>query len=479
MKIPHFLYKSIMIRNCPLLLLLLLFSGCSSVAIIQNEAGLPDKKEAYSILNREPRGDGARRMSFIVAFSGGGTRAAALAYGVLEGMRDTPLNVDGRNKNMLDEIDVISSVSGGSFTAAYYGLYGDRLFDEFPDVFLRRDIESRLIHGLLNPLEWFSSIGRTDMAVQLYEKAIFHNATFADMYRSGGPLILINASDLSGGVRFSFVQEYFDLLCSDITNFPVARAVTASSAVPILFDPVVLQNHEGCSWHDTAWLNRARHRMEDNPEMAETLQGLESYGNKKQRNYIHYVDGGITDNLGLRAIQEVVEVTGGAKAALSKLNFEVPDYLVAVVVNAATKANTGMDQSKEPPSIKEVVDAVTDTQLHRYNAATMYLMQQELEDWARELSTREHPVKPYFINVALQDLREPEQRQYFNAVPTSFSLTDGQVDALIAAGRNLLVKNPEYQSLVRELGGTLPKPRPLVLKIEEKEQQEQPALLDL
>ncbi len=244
----------------------------------------------------------------MLAFSGGGTRAAALAYGILLELRDTTVVIDGQPRRLLDEVDLISSVSGGSFTSAYYGLFGDRIFEDFEEVFLRRNVQGTLLHGLYNPLRWFSRTGRTEMAVDLYEKTVFQNKTFADMQRQGGPLILINASDLGYGVRFSFIQEYFNLLCSDINSYPVARAVTASSAVPVLFDPVVLQNYAGCDRSKLAWLESARKRVIDNAELTQVVEGLETYGHKDSRPYVHYVDGGITDNLGLRAIYEIVEV---------------------------------------------------------------------------------------------------------------------------------------------------------------------------
>jgi NTE family protein len=63
-----------------------------------------------------------------LTFSGGGMRAAALSYGVLEELRKTEIVLDGRKRRLLDEVDGISSVSGGSFTAGYYGLFGDRIF---------------------------------------------------------------------------------------------------------------------------------------------------------------------------------------------------------------------------------------------------------------------------------------------------------------------------------------------------------------
>ena len=119
-----------------------------------------------------------------------------------------------------------------------------------------------------NPFRWFSRTGRTEMAVEYYEDKIFKGATFADMLRPDGPMILLNASDLGHGVRFSFMQEYFDLLCSDLTSYPVARAVAASSAVPVLFNPVVIQNYPDCGTVAQTWLDSTRERVAARPELA-------------------------------------------------------------------------------------------------------------------------------------------------------------------------------------------------------------------
>ena len=107
-----------------------------------------------------------------------------------------------------------------------------------------------------------------------------HSATFGDMKRKGGPLILINASDLGYGVRFSFVQEYFNLLCSDLSSFPVARAVTASSAVPIVFNPVVVENYQDCKKSKPDWLVAAEKRAMDYPELAQVVEGLQTFYEK-------------------------------------------------------------------------------------------------------------------------------------------------------------------------------------------------------
>ncbi|MEA3275159.1 MAG: hypothetical protein U9Q81_07720 [Pseudomonadota bacterium] len=112
-----------------------------------------------------------------------------------------------------------------------------------------------------------------------------------------------------------------------------------------------------------------------------------------------------------------------------------------------------MDVSNKQPSLEETISAVSDVQLDRYNAATLELMDQSLKRWPREVSTPGRPVTSDFIQVGFRDVEQPEMRQFFNRVPTSFSLTDEQVDKLIAAGRELLRGNPDYQRFLADLGG--------------------------
>ena len=319
---------------------MLLLSGCASYGVVENTAitDLHDPTE-YSIRSHKAS-DTNHDLALNLAFSGGGTRAAAFAYGVMLELRDTQVTINGETGSMLDQVDSISSVSGGSFTAAYYGLHGDGLFETFEDVFLRYDIEKQLVHQVLNPLHWFGRKGRTERAIEYYDKKIFHGATYADMVQPGRPLIIINASDLAYGVRFSFLQEYFDLLCSDLLTFPVSRAVTASSAVPVVFNPVVVENYPDCEDQESAMMESIRQRAETghDAEMDLLAEGLESYGDKDQRKYIHFVDGGITDNMGLRAFYDVVSISGGPEAYLEKVNSKMRIKAVYVLRQMKTDA---------------------------------------------------------------------------------------------------------------------------------------------
>ncbi|OOZ36462.1 hypothetical protein BOW51_07035 [Solemya velesiana gill symbiont] len=133
----------------PLLFLLsiLLLSGCASTARFPDNPPLVRADRDIPVSSDDP---GKNSMILVLSFSGGGSRASALAYGVLEELSETPLSQD-QGRKMTDEIDMITSVSGGSITAAYYGLFGDRLFEDFREWFLERDAESEIKAALLDP----------------------------------------------------------------------------------------------------------------------------------------------------------------------------------------------------------------------------------------------------------------------------------------------------------------------------------------
>ena len=429
-----------------------LLAGCASYGVVQNAPiNRQSPPHSYSVQSIGERSYNDE-IQVGLSFSGGGTRAAALAYGVLQELRDTNVSLKGRQVRLLDEVGFISSVSGGSFTAAYYGVFGDRIFSDFESAFLRQDVEDVLITMALNPLHWFRDTERTTWAVEYYQQQIFKGATFADMNKAGRPLIVINATDLGRGVRFSFLQEYFDLLCSDLSSFPVARAVAASSAVPVVFHPVIVENYADCGSNLPGWLSAVRTGAKDDEAQTEIFSGLETFLDKDRRKYIHLVDGGITDNLGLRAMLEIVAMEGGVEAHLGRVKRRTPPRRTAlIVVDASASAHSLMDTSRKQPSMMETINAMSDIQLHRYNTATIESMTQALSRWEKELSTPDRPVSAYFVQVDFKDIQDPQLRDYFNQIPTSFSLTNEQVDKLIEAGRQLLRDNQEFRRLIEDI----------------------------
>ncbi|MDF7807465.1 patatin-like phospholipase family protein [Pontiellaceae bacterium B12219] len=431
--------------------LMLVISGCASYGVVTNTQKLKgaNVRDNYG-LNAYPYCN--TNSLVMLAFSGGGTRAAAFAYGVMQELRDTELKGGGQSMRALDGVNAISSVSGGSFVSMYYGLYGDRIFEDFEEEFLRKDIEGSLIRRMyLNPLRWFSRTGRTDPAVKYYQEHLFHHATFADLKKEDSPLILVNSSDLGRGVRFTFIQEYFDLLNSDIDSFPVARAVTASSAVPVLFDPVVVENYSREKTKaKPEWIERfeSMATLGNSAELNMVAQGVSSYFNKSDNGYVHFVDGGITDNLGLLAIHDIGQMAGGMGAFYKDSGFPMPKRLVLISVNASATRVSKIDETNKEPSIKSTMSSVMSIQMHRYNVSTISLMQNTLNTWAEQMSTPEQKVEAYFIQIKFDDVQDEKEREFLNAIPTSFSLTDQQVDALIKNGRELLRNNASFKQLI-------------------------------
>ena len=154
----------------------------------------------------------SENLLFYLTFSGGGTRAAALSYGVLEELRKTEVAIDGKKRRLLDEVDAISSVSGGSFTAGYFGLFGDRIFEDFETKFLKKNIQGALaVRTLFNPINWFrlssSTFDRSDLAAEYYDEHVFEGRTFGDIAARKGPMIMMNASDMTHGLRLGFNQD--------------------------------------------------------------------------------------------------------------------------------------------------------------------------------------------------------------------------------------------------------------------------------
>ncbi len=394
----------------------------------------------------------------MLAFSGGGTRAAALSYGVMQELRDTTIELGTGRSTILKEVDSISSVSGGSFTSAYYGLYRDRLFTDYESDFLRRDVQSNLILGIINPANWFrgifSGFDRTEMAIAYYDRHIFRGATFDDILRNGAPYIDINATDLTTGLRFTFSQELFDLICTDLGSFSVARAVTASSAVPVAFPPVVLKNHaDECDVSDTVEWSVLQRTQPTSVTQEQLIAGLTSYRDADNRRYIHLVDGGISDNLGLRSM--IDRVQGLGERRVESHQGRLPENVLIILVNAETKKDRMIESTAKKPSPGITMSAYISSQMNRYNQETLDTMRRTLDTIAENSRRIGSPVDVHFAEVSFDDIAEKEVSAFFNSTPTTLELGDEEIDRLIAAGRMLLRNDPEYQAFIEARNGEL------------------------
>lgn len=425
-------------RSAIVISLGLLLSACSQLLPPLNTPLSTDKvassihagRKYHRINDFQNRSD---NLTLILTFSGGGTRAAAFSYGVLSALEETPLN--GR-KTLLDEVDLISSVSGGSFTAAYYGLYGKRIFRDYESRFLKRPVQSNLLKYLLfSPSNWIkltpALYDRSDLVADYYEKNIFGKKRFTDMRRDG-PRIVINATDIATGYGFAFTKNNFKRLCSNISTYPVGRAVVASSAVPVVFSPIVMKNYSA---------DCALKQSEPSPF----------------KPYLHLVDGGVIDNLGIRSLLSLVKENHNDFWQLMKAYRMVNNKkIVFIVVNASDDIPDEIGQTRKSPTTSAVLGAVTTIQNKRYNQATLDLLKNRFTKWKRQVIKGRCAAthKPGCDNITFQ-----VAELNFNQLPeklaselshyeTSLELSPRQVDQLVNAGKRLLRQATVYRQLI-------------------------------
>ena len=471
-----------MMRLLLALLALLLVAACASFPKNPPLARY-DKDAGYRFRNlAHPHNSDS--LFVIVTFSGGGTRAAALAYGVLEALRDTKIEWQGRQESLLDEVDVISSISGGSFPAAYYALRGRKIFDEFPDKFLYRPIQSDLLKLALAPTSWFKlagpSFGRSDLAAEFYNREVFDGGTYADVIaRDRRPFVVLNATDMTSGATFPFIQDEFDLICSNLAGLPLARAVAASSAFPGGLTPLTFKNYAGgCGYRQPTWVALAAddHASRVNARRtarAENRLSLAAPG--PARRYVHLTDGGISDNLGLRGPLDAITSVDHSWSVLRLINRDKVDKLVVIVVNAATRPKAKRDASASVPGLIDTLSAAAGVPIDNYSFDSVELLGRTLDAYGKDVKLIEgcnrlsaqkgercaldlpapHKVDFYPIQVAFQYIASREEREWFQNLPTSLELPRATVDRLRTVGRQLLEEDPQFQNLLGALDGCL------------------------
>ncbi|MDD2905260.1 MAG: patatin-like phospholipase family protein [Sulfurimonas sp.] len=244
-----------------------------------------------------------------LALSGGGFRASFFHLGTLAKLAECDL---------LKDIEVISTVSGGSIIGVHYYLKLQKMLEEKSDIEITQADYIELVHELIEEffeavqtdirnsvitknffsntvvkiLNPFSSYSRTNKLGQLYQERIYkkykqymheliitphgwEDGKFKPRFhnwrrKNKVPILVINATNLNSGHnwqfqatkmgepdymynmeidknnRFDWVRYTDKGLQEKFKNYSIGQAVACSSAVPMLFTPVVLEDlYEG------------------------------------------------------------------------------------------------------------------------------------------------------------------------------------------------------------------------------------------
>jgi NTE family protein len=461
---------------------LLLLGGCATRPINPPITQI-EPNGGYGLQTRQKHFKNLEQGNLVIlAFSGGGTRAAAFSYGVLEFLRRNELVApNGARIRLLDTVNVITGVSGGSFTALAYGLYGDKLFDLYETAFLKRDVQGELIARAFNPGNWgdLSSTGwgRSELAAQLYDEILFKGATFGDLERGDGPLILASTTNISNGGRVVFHQPIFNVFCSDLNAVRLSRAAAASSAVPVVLSTVTINNYGGtCNYVLPPWITAFSDSVNPPRPAARAVRELRDaadYSDSVHHPYIHLVDGGVSDNVGMRGVIDALNFLEALRDAGLPSPLDHVHRIVVFIVNSLSSRPTNWDESENGPGTVDVLLKAAGVPIDHYSYEAVELLKDISARWEKERRIRElagcssnkdspvcvavHPpdAQVYAIDVSFEGLPDKAERDYLNQQPTTFVLPAEAVDRLRAAAGTIIEASPELKRLLKDVGAKI------------------------
>ncbi|PJG83152.1 patatin-like phospholipase family protein [Caviibacterium pharyngocola] len=398
----------------------------------------------------------------ILMFSGGGSRAAALGYGVLESFKNTRIRRSQKGGSLLDNIDMVYGVSGGSVLATYFSLQGSDVVPKFEDNFLKKNFQSEVISQVFSfsnlPRLTSPQFGRGDLLQEQFDLALYKGKTFGDLAKNRkGPFAVISATDMNVGQRIAFTQEFFDGLCLNLSDLPIARAVAASSAVPLVFSPLTLNNNAGnCRFSmqelDLVIASANKDESQRAKNIAELQKILSLYQNSAERPYIHLVDGGLTDNLGLAGLVDIYDVAGPELMHKKTLESGLKRIIV-ININAQNEVTNEIDKSADVPATAYVINTVINVPIDRNTQTTLRRFREFTDEWNTFMSKMpmNKRVNMHFVSLGLKDLPESELKKDVLNISTSFYLPHSDVNKLKRAANILLQNSKEYQEILKIL----------------------------
>jgi NTE family protein len=423
----------------------LLLGACASVQPAHNRpstTALKIEPEDYRPQNMQ-RGEGnSDAFLFTVIFSGGGMRSAAASYYLLDAFRKQPIRIDGQERPLLNEIDFMSSVSGGSIAAAYYVLHRERMFTDFEPQVLRRDMQGELFSALFNPRKSWNltgeTYGRGDYLADYFDRELFEGKTFAQMPRVR-PFLRIGSTDMLSGKRVEFTQEGFDALCSRLDDVPIARAVAASSAVPGIFSPINVADYaeHGAAYGDCASAASVAPR------------------------YRHLIDGGVVDNVGASGPLQAVGRFSTVVDAMRSFGFRGVRNYAIVVLNVEKNATDERDGSARIPGLLRTISASIDGNMHSDSAEITEALRQTTANWQRQIAEdpravadgvfASHDANLFLIEINFDQVKDSQRRERLEAIPTALRLSEEHRALLQDFIVDSLRDSPQYNAMLKTL----------------------------
>jgi len=271
---------------------------------------------------------------------------------------------------------------------------------------------------------------------------------------------------------------------------PLSRAAAASSAVPVVLSPVTINNYGGtCDTRLPPWMQLFANATEPPRPAARAIRSLkdmQAYGDGVHRPYLHLVDGGVSDNVGMRSVHDSLEISQALHEAGAPTPLDRARRIIVFIVNSLSSPPTNWDESEAPPGTVNILLKSAGVPIDRYSYEAVELLRDMAARWqtlrliggSAAMATNKDPVvaaalrvpnaEIYAIDVSFPALKDKDELAYLNQQPTSFVLPDEAVDRLRAAAGTIIMDSPEFQRLLKDVGARIvtDSPRPAVPKME-------------
>ena len=238
---------------------------------------------------------------------------------------------------------------------------------------------------------------------------------------------------------------------------------------------MTLNNYGGtCGYQYPAWVASVadpEHRARPAGRALQRYREMRDFQNSKDRPYIHLVDGGVSDNIGVRGVLEALEELAASSAFRNQVGFGNIRRVVLMVVNSRSSPKTDWDRNETPPGFVVQLLQSAGVPIDRYSFETVETMKDraEIVKWRRELLVAQArlagateaqaeakipKVTLEVVDVSFDAIPDPTERAQFMDLPTSFVLPPEDVDGLRDVAGRLMRQSANYQSVVQGFSAT-------------------------
>lgn len=433
---------------------------------VRNEAITSGERAEYGYDALGP--DRLGETLIVVTASGGGTRAASLAMSVLKAMDKVRLRAGG---TLAEEVDILSSVSGGSVAAAYFAMRGRDGFADFDREFLQHNGMSALLGSGLAQLPALAtpSRERIDILIDYFDERLFKSKTYGELIeRRRRPYLILNAADMVEGSPFPFTQYTMDLLCSDLAKMKLSTAVAASAAFPVAFSPVTLTNYRPCDTRrKPGWLENDTPWYFDPPRVM-WQRTAAPYAEGDRKKFIHLLDGGIADNLGVAEPFRLLTSEDASPLLRQRIAQGRIKKIVFVLVNARSAAPSDLDGKRDTPgivdmlasSIYSALDRATFNMAERLRTLLTEFFMAQANNRILDRETRANFAtvarNTYLIPIDFHAIDDPKCRVHYHSIGTNWALPADTLASIDAIGEALIANHPQFRPMLTAVGAVDP-----------------------